>query len=72
MKIYETVLVDGGTIAAEWSLKAAKAAGVANGEPFVVWRSVVDLTPREAFRAAVKGGGYASATEVVYESPVPS
>ena len=68
MKIYEAVLVDGGTIAVEWSLKAAKAAGRASGEPFVVWRSVVNLSPREAFRAAVKGGGYADETEVVYES----
>jgi hypothetical protein len=68
MKLYETVTEGGGTIAAEWSLKAAKAAGRAHGGEFVVWRSIVNMTPREAFRAAVKGGGYADETEVVYES----
>ncbi len=68
MKIFEVVEVDGGTIAVEWSLKAAKARGRANGGEFVVWRSIVNMSPREAFRAAVKGGGYADETEVVYES----
>lgn len=70
MKIYETVSDAGSTLAAEWSLKAAKAAGRAHGGEFVVWRSTVDLSPREAFRAAVKGGGYATESEIVYESGV--
>lgn len=71
MKIYETVSEAGSTVAVEWSLKAAKAAGRAHGGEFVVWRSIVNMSPREAFRAAVKGGGYADETEVVYESAKP-
>lgn len=68
MKVYETVSDAGTTIAAEWSLKAAKAAGRAHGGEFVVWRSIITGSVREALRAAIKGGGYAAETEIVYQS----
>jgi hypothetical protein len=70
MKFYVIESDRSGTFGCELSKRAAIDEGRKRGEPFRVHRTVIDIPAREAIRRLLANtGGYASESEIVYESP---